>query len=89
MNHPNLQPPSNVFLIYFYVTKVVQILYVTYHEQNSMTCLLKDILNLWGTLNVKFRIYMRQMTIFRKGIRKLSNLFCITLLLSNFLMYTY
>jgi hypothetical protein len=48
MSHPSLQPPSNVLLIYFHATKVVHIMYLTYHEQNFMTCLLKDILNMGG-----------------------------------------
>jgi hypothetical protein len=39
---------------------------------------------LGGGLSVKFRIYVCQMTILKEGIKLLSNLFFITLLLSNF-----
>jgi hypothetical protein len=42
-----------------------------------------------GTLSVKFGIYVHHMTTFNEGIRSLSNLFFITLLLCYFLIYTY
>jgi hypothetical protein len=38
----------------------------------------------WGALNVKFGIYVYQMTIFRGGIKQLFKLFFIILLLYNF-----
>jgi hypothetical protein len=48
---------SKVLLNYFYRTKVVQILYVTYHELNAMTCfliyLLKDNLKLLSCVYIK------------------------------------
>jgi hypothetical protein len=48
---------SNIILIYFYDTKVCQILYVTHYKLNAMVCvfifLLKYILNLISCVYIK------------------------------------
>jgi hypothetical protein len=48
---------SYILLIYFYDTKVLQILYVTYYKLNAMICvfiyLLKDILNVISCVYTK------------------------------------
>jgi len=48
---------SYILLIYFYDTKVLQILYVTYYKLNAMICvsifLLKDILNVISCVYIK------------------------------------
>jgi hypothetical protein len=43
---------SNVFLIYFYDTKVIQNLYVTYHKLNAMMCFF--IFQFTNNLNISF-----------------------------------